>query len=451
MPGMTGDGRGGRPGRSRRKYDTPRWQDKGPLIPGAGKEFVRKATERTSGRTGVLKHADGGLQRKRRFYDEAVNMHQMNGTPGILPVWDIDDAHRNEPGWYAMPPAQLLGDALGKHATLRDVVSGIAFLADVLAKLAEQGTFHRDIKPSNLFWWDEGPVLADFGIAAWGPGWSSQALPTRPLDKLGPANFIAPEMRSNRPADRGRRADVYSLAKTLFVLTLPHQGLYPPDGTHHADRHEFSLWETGGGTYALAALRQVLEAATEFSPGDRLSMADFRDELQAWLDRYPREPFRPRGDPPRFRMGLEAGLGLMERGRRDREETRLMMLPCIAKIADALTGDPQAWVERREGNGGEMLGSYGWEPTTDEDDFMPENGTVWMATQSSGGRRIALEAVLDTKLCFCAEAQSGGPPWSLERQWGPTEWSRPRMPRTARQVEQLTDRVIAGLASRPLP
>lgn len=68
-------------------------------------------------------------------------------------------------------------------------------------------------------------------------------------------------MRSSRPDDRGKKADVYSLAKTLFVLALPGRGPYPPDGTHRADGEEFSLWETDGGE-SLPPLRHVLEAAT---------------------------------------------------------------------------------------------------------------------------------------------------------------------------------------------
>jgi serine/threonine protein kinase len=181
--------------------------DAGPLIPGTGKEFVRRATERASDREGVLKHVSGSKRRERRFYDEAVNMHRMNGMPGILSVWDIDEVRPGKPRWYAMPRAQLLDDALGDDGTLRDVVGHIAFLAGVLARLANQGTHHRDIKPANLFWWDGGPVLADFGIAAWGAdssqaGAARRASPTREGEKLGPANFIAPEMRHNRPADR---------------------------------------------------------------------------------------------------------------------------------------------------------------------------------------------------------------------------------------------------------
>jgi serine/threonine protein kinase len=438
--------------RNVRNYDTSRWKDAGPLIPGTGKEFVRQAAEKTSGRKAVVKHVDLSKSRRvqSRFWAEALNMHRMSDTPGILPVWDVDDTRPDQPQWYAMPRARLLADALDDDATLWDIVGHIAFLADVLARLADQGTYHRDIKPANLFWWDGGPVLADFGIAAWGSassraGTARQASPTLKGEKLGPANFIAPEMRHNRPADRGKRADVYSLAKTLFVLALPERGPYPPDGTHRADSGEFSLWEAGGDRPSLSVLRHVLEAATEFDPRRRLPMADFRDELRAWLHRYDRVEFRRRGDRPR-RRGFEALLGMSERARRDREETESMMTRCISKIAEALTGDQDASFAQNDDGGGDVLGDYGWVDNTEYDGFMPDNGTIWMATEVHDGRRIILEAVLDDKVCFLAECQTSGPPWRLEQQWGRTEWVRPRMPRTADLVEKLAEDVVAWLA-----
>ena len=429
--------------RPRRHYDTPRWQDMGALFP--GKDFVRKAVEKTSGREVVIKHVFGSEQRRKRFYDEAVNMYRMNGTPGILPVWDMDDIHPQEPHWYAMPHAQLLSHALGDDATLRDVVEAVAFLADVLARLADQGTYHRDIKPANIFWYGGSAVLADFGIAAWGDDAAHRASPTLKSEKLGPANFIAPEMRYNRPENRGKHADVYSLAKTLFVLALPSRSPYPPDGTHRADRDEFSLWETHGGS-SLPPLRHVLEAATEFDQRHRLSMAEFRDELYAWLDQYAVVEFRRRGDRPRFRSGWDGLDAISERHRRDREETMSMMRSCIHKIAAVLTGDPEAWTEAPDHEGGEVLGVYGWEPTNDEDDFIPDNGTIWMATEVSGGRRIVLWAVLDDDVCFIAESQAEGAHWTLEKQWGPTQWGRPRMLSTANQVRKLAEDVITWIA-----
>jgi hypothetical protein len=446
--GRSGRGPGLQHNAGSRNYDTYRWEDAGPLVPHSGKDFVRRATEKTSGRKAVVKHVSNRHQS--RFWDEALNMHRMSGTPGILPVWDVDDARPDEPRWYAMPHALLLEKALGDETTLWDVVGHIVSLADVLARLADQGTYHRDIKPANLFWWDGGPVLADFGIAAWGhdtsgAGTARQGIPTLKGEKLGPANFIAPEMRYDRPADRGKHADVYSLAKTLFVLALPGRGPYPPDGTHHADREEFSLWETGGGTHSLSALRHVLEAATEFDRYRRLSIAGFRDELRAWRFQYAKVQFRARGDRPRARFGFEARLGTSERYRRDREATKSMMIPCISKIAEALTGDQDA--PFAEQDDGEVLGDYGWQPNTEDDGFVPD-GTIWMATEVCGGRRIILEAVLDGDVCFLAESQAGGPPWRLERQWARTGLGRPRMPRTADLVASLSEDIRAWLTNR---
>ena len=45
-----------------------------------------------------------------------------------------------------------------------------------------------------------------------------------------------------------------------------------------------------------------------------------------------------------------------------------------------------------------------------------------MASEVCNGRRIVLEAVIDRDVRFLAESQIGGPDWTLERQWGCTEW-----------------------------
>lgn len=422
------------------------WEDKGPLLSGGSKKFIRKGLQEGTGREGVIKHLARPPRNPGRFYDEAVNMQDLNGTPGILPVLAIDCARPGKPRWYVMPKARLLGDALGSNATLLDVVQAVAFLADVLACLAEKQIYHRDIKPANLFWWDDGPVLADFGIASWGASVSRQAGATRSAEKLGPANFIAPEMRYRRPADRGSKADVYSLAKTLFVLALPHRGPYPPDGTHRADGEEFFMHEAGKHVFRrqpLTELGHVLEAATEFSLRHRLSMADFRDELRAWLDRNSGEQFKSLGDQARdWRRTVPWGPNY--RYARDREETEKTMRSRMWMIAAELTGDEDAWEQEESRGSGEILGDYGWEPN-EEDGFVPE-GWIWMATKTAAGRRIILSAVFDRdEVSFVAEAQTGTSPWTLERQWGPTEWARPRMPRTSNHLNKLTSEVITWI------
>lgn len=379
---------------------------------------MRKAAEVHGDREAVVKHSADlpgphlkPFQRVRlqRFHQEARYMHRMTGTPGILPVWDIDEEHGDRPRWYAMPQARPLADALDGNSTLLDVVAHVTELAGTLAALAEQGTYHRDIKPDNLFWYDGAPVLGDFGIAAIA---QMPAGLTRQGEGLGPANFLAPEMRRAAGPGAGERADVYSLAKTLFVLAHPRRGPYPPFGTHRVDAEEFSLWSLGGGNATLA-LGHVLEAATQHTVGDRLTMADFHAELRAWLGRHREDTarFTPLGGGS-FRRGW-GDPALWDRHHRDEEATRAMLLPCVRRIAEALTGDPGAWTEGIDhDNGDSTLGTYDWQPNSEEG-FVPE-GFLWMATHAHDGRRIVLEAVLDHEVCFLAEAQRGGPrgPWN---------------------------------------
>ncbi|WP_228901993.1 protein kinase [Streptomyces sp. DH1] len=437
------------PNGSKRSYDVPRWRDEGRL---GGKEFVRKATEESSGRQGIVKHlsdpprrGERAVNKKRharrqRFYDEALYMQRMNGTPGILPIWDIDDTHGATPHWYAMPRAEPLTDAFSETSTVVDVVTHITALARTLAALAEQHTYHRDIKPDNLLWHDGAPVLADFGIAAF----AQPAGLTQQGEKLGPANFIAPEMRQAGGNHRGERADVYSLAKTLFVLAHPRRGPYPPEGTHRVDAEEYSL-ATLGSRNATLTLGHVLEAATQFRVHDRLTMADFHAELQAWLDSYASKAdlFRPIGRRASFRIGW--GPDLFDRQRRDEEATRAMMMPCIRRIAEALTGDTSAWSEGIDHDSGDRsLGDYAWTPNSEEG-FIPDGGTIWLATHPHDGQRIVLQAVLNHDVCFLAEAQRSGSPWTLEQQWGHTPWHRPRMPRTNDQIQQLANEVVSWI------
>ncbi|WP_157847000.1 serine/threonine-protein kinase [Streptomyces achromogenes] len=431
-----------------RDYDLPRWRDLGSLS--RRKSFVRKAAEVHGDREAVVKHSADlpgphlkPFQRVRlqRFHQEARYMHRMTGTPGILPVWDIDEEHGDRPRWYAMPQARPLADALDGNSTLLDVVAHVTELAGTLAALAEQGTYHRDIKPDNLFWYDGAPVLGDFGIAAIA---QMPAGLTRQGEGLGPANFLAPEMRRAAGPGAGERADVYSLAKTLFVLAHPRRGPYPPFGTHRVDAEEFSLWSLGGGNATLA-LGHVLEAATQHTVGDRLTMADFHAELRAWLGRHREDTarFTPLGGGS-FRRGW-GDPALWDRHHRDEEATRAMLLPCVRRIAEALTGDPGAWTEGIDhDNGDSTLGTYDWQPNSEEG-FVPE-GFLWMATHAHDGRRIVLEAVLDHEVCFLAEAQRVGPPWTLERQWGHTPWHRARMPRTHDRLRELTDEVVEWIA-----
>ncbi|WAL71582.1 protein kinase [Kitasatospora sp. YST-16] len=353
------------------------------------KHIIRVADR--SGCEGVLK-----LPRKddevtvRRFREEARRMQALTeaGKAGILPVLDIDLG--SEPGWFVMPTARMLSDVLRERnedgaPNLWDVVAAVAEIASILARLAEQRIAHRDIKPPNLFWLGDKPVVGDFGIAAW---------PDRPGltltgENVGPMYFIAPEMRQRRKFSRDFPADVWSLTKTLFVLA---RGLrYPPEGTHYVQGPEFDLWNRGGP--AAIDLARILEATTAYRPHERLTMAEFTNELNTWLRQHARDTVVPRT----FRTGWASIDMSMEQARRYSRGLRQLLPDAAHELALALHGDASHWEAPEEGkhrpSDVSLLADHGL-PENSRDGFEPDDIWVLSTKPDPVGRRIALGGLL---------------------------------------------------------
>lgn len=232
-----------------------------------------------SGGKAVLKRVKKRDQKSKkarsRFANEARETYALRGHSGVIRVLDVDPAP--EPEWYVSELAKPLAVELGNAPNLWNVISAVASIGETLADLADRQIFHRDVKPDNLLFARGRPVVADFGIAAW----PRVLRVTAAHEKVGPAYFLAPEMRYGARDAKPCPADVYALAKTLFVLALPDRGPYPPGGAHYADAEEFSLYRAGQRTgHEVEAL---LEAATNDWPSFRPSMRQFVDELKDWL------------------------------------------------------------------------------------------------------------------------------------------------------------------------
>ena len=151
-------------------------------------------------------------------------LNELNGTKGLMPLIAASDPkNRSDPPWFAMPEGRPISSEVVRRDDARFVIRGVISLASMLASLHERGISHRDVKPDNIYLLDQVWTLADFGIASF-PGKPSLTQKER---KLGPAYFIAPEMLNEPHVSDGRPADVYSLAKTLWVL-LSGQAFPPP-------------------------------------------------------------------------------------------------------------------------------------------------------------------------------------------------------------------------------
>ena len=151
----------------------------------------------------ILKRRRADSEPYQRFRQEIAALEQIGTQPGVMPLIASNLPNvpsRASPAWLAMPVGELLDKNL-LHASLREIVTAVAYIANTLANLHESyGIHHRDIKPSNLYMYDGHPVISDFGLVD-SPETANLTLDGRPF---GPRFFMPYEMISNpTEADRG--------------------------------------------------------------------------------------------------------------------------------------------------------------------------------------------------------------------------------------------------------
>jgi hypothetical protein len=106
---------------------------------------------------------------------------------------------------------------------------------------------------------------------------------------LGPLYFMPPEMISNPKEAQGAPADVYMLAKTLWVLATGQT--YPPPGEQRTDIPQATMAHYIQHS-RIGVLDRLIENATRHDPERRPNMPDFARELRTWLAPIP-EPASP--------------------------------------------------------------------------------------------------------------------------------------------------------------
>lgn len=245
--------------------------------------------------------------RRARFRAEIDFLLNHEPGPGVLPLIDFALPQTGSgPAWYVMPLATVLPDALGSDAELEERVRAIAAVASTLAGLAARGIGHRDIKPDNLFELDGEYLVGDFGLVTY----PEKEPVTRAGRRVGPTDYLAPEMRADADEADAEPADVYALAKTMWVI-LTGQTL-PLPGPHRIDDEAYQL-ATYLSHLRLNELDLLLEACTKHSAADRPSLSDVAAELSAWL-----QPALDHRIPSLTDIASRVR-GLSERGMRERD------------------------------------------------------------------------------------------------------------------------------------
>lgn len=233
------------------------------------------------GRLAAIKLLKRGYLRIPRLYDRVKNeidaMNKCADIPGVLPLWDSatpQDPRRDGDAWLVFPLAVPL--SRNRDVSVDDAVRICASLAATLTAMHARGFYHRDIKPENIFLWQGMWHLGDFGIAL-GP---ESFRHTQEGEKVGPIHYIAPEMLNNAVASGGGPADVYSLAKLLWVLSTGQK--YPVPGW----QFDHPALTVSGYVHdpRVHTLDTLIEAATHVEPHRRPVMAAVAKTLAAWFE-----------------------------------------------------------------------------------------------------------------------------------------------------------------------
>lgn len=227
----------------------------------------------------------------KRFKDEIYIMKHLaqEGFEGIMPILDDNfdkiDNEGIEP-FYSMPIAETMETYCKEHTT-EDIISGFISLCDVLIKLHTMGITHRDIKPENILIYNSRFTFADFGLV----DYPDKENITKKGDRIGAKNTIAPEMRRDATNAENKRADVYSMAKTLYMLLTKKkyafEGQYIKESPFSLDKYidiPINTFRLAGEwcINSMVELENLLIKSTSEDPNERPTIEEFRAILEKW-------------------------------------------------------------------------------------------------------------------------------------------------------------------------
>ncbi|WP_346729813.1 serine/threonine protein kinase [Corallococcus exiguus] len=252
-----------------------RWTLRGRLG-GGGNGRVWLAISESGEEIAIKTLAKNGPNALKRFRDEVAILKRCSDIEGILPVLDerIPETPGSELAWFGMPRAQGAADVLAE-ATIFEKAKAIVQIAKTVAALHARDIGHRDIKPANILHRNGRYYLADFGLVTF----AEKEDLTGAQEDVGSRWTMAPEMRRFPKDADPRPADVFSLAKTLWILLTREEKGFEGQYNHMSDtslrKHLPRIHLTG--------LESLLTDATAHTPELRPTMNEFATRLKDWI------------------------------------------------------------------------------------------------------------------------------------------------------------------------
>lgn len=218
-------------------------------------------------------------KKRYRFIIETKKVKELQEYyEGIIPIFEYalpDKANKNI-YWYTMPIAKTINEYFSDSSDISEIVNCVISLAKTLSELHDNSIVHRDIKPSNIYFYNNRYCLADFGLV----DYPEKDDLTKTSEQIGAKATIAPEMkRSSKDAD-GKKADVYSLAKTLWMLLTNSK--FGFEGIYNEGSPQMRLDKYYPKEH-LVEMTKLLIDSTQDEPVLRPTMKEFCDRLEEYI------------------------------------------------------------------------------------------------------------------------------------------------------------------------
>ena len=234
-----------------------------------------------------------------RFKSEIEILNKLKNKKGIIDYHFPSKIKQNDLPYYIMPIGIPFREYV-KTATREKIFELIFELCDTLEYLHSQDITHRDIKPDNILIINDKPVFSDFGLANFPKKKKVSAL----NESIGPKWTIAPEMKRISSIAEFKRADIYSFAKTVWMILtqqwLGFDGQYIPNSNISIDNfvkmninkgHMIGNWEY----FSIVLLNRLLAQSTDNDPTKRPDASEFNKQFRYWHssndDYFERNPY----------------------------------------------------------------------------------------------------------------------------------------------------------------
>ena len=217
-----------------------------------------------------------------RFKDEVDFMEQYQGIHGVLPIIDKNLPSKNKknvdaniPIYYVMPLAKSVEQKIKKF-TLDEKVEVIRMLLNMLVDLHQNGIAHRDIKPANILFYNEEFVLSDFGLVYF----KKKKFKTPVGKKVGAKQTIAPQMEKDAQSANKYKADVYSMAKTIWIILTGDEFSF---GGQYIATSEIGLSRKLKCDKYLYPLDKLLAQCTDYTESARPTAEEMKNKFEEWI------------------------------------------------------------------------------------------------------------------------------------------------------------------------